>query len=228
MQDFVSGGYFLARRASTRPGLGSGLLPTNFVTLSDCLTTLVPSAWTLSWAQHEGWESKAQACGFDEERMQGLVSWCTEAFSRGEVRWPGVVRSFERARELKRDFFAEDDGFALLGIALSIGEACDFLAESIGLGENLGVVLGVEEGFPPEPGGEVLGYDVLGLDFGGGFHSYLCNGLERYFASTFGALPNPHGLFDSRDVATRCAAHAASSGAEPGVWRAWRVMLYVD
>ncbi len=90
-----------------------------------------------------------------------------------------------------------------------------------------GVLTALRRGAPLPSGGVILGFDVLGWDWGT-FHSYTCNGLEAEFDASLGIRPNAHGFFSRVEDARKCADHAnlETIGAEPALWLPWLTVAY--
>jgi hypothetical protein len=227
--DLVSGGYFVARRTRRTSHMNPALLPERILTASACLVGLVPDTWALGWT-HEGNEERRKAAvqfGLTDEALQGITTWATAAFDKGRMGFPNVLLKLEAALELRRMFLPEDA--VVFGIGLPQDLRASFMEYARvpdGMGVP-GVVRAVEADASPAANGQPLGYDVLGWDVGS-FHSYVCNGLESQFQSTFGVVPNAHGFYDSEEDARKCAAHANldKTGAEPGLWLPWFVHAY--
>jgi hypothetical protein len=71
-----------------------------------------------------------------------------------------------------------------------------------------GIYEAVGQGLSLEAGGEVLGYEVLGYEWGG-FHSWLCNGLEVDSYREFNIRPNRYGFISNLEEAIKSAEYAS-------------------
>ncbi|MEZ4224730.1 MAG: hypothetical protein R3B13_27510 [Polyangiaceae bacterium] len=229
--DHVSGGYFLARPARRSAHMTGGLLPEILVTASDCIVDLVPNTWSIEWTQETRTARQEEAVkfGLNPSELQSFTDWCTSALESGDLGWPCVFLSVEVALRVRHEFLARASSLVVFGIALPHDLVSTFVEETrlaAGQGEP-GVRAAVRGRNAPSPGGSLLGYDVLGWEYGG-FHSYVCNGLETEFARAFAIKPNRWGFFDRLDDARRCADHCnqETTGAEPALWMPWRVTLY--
>ncbi len=227
----ISGGYFLARPAKRSVHMNAGLLPETLFTATDCIVDLVPNTWSIEWTQdtQAARQEAAAKFGLKGSELESFTAWCTSALAGGELGWPDVFLSLDVALRVKREFLSRATSLAVIGIALPYDLVSTFLAETrveAGQGEP-GVVTAVRAGRAPSAEGQVLGYDVLGWDFGG-FHSYICNGLETEFADVFELKPNRWGFFDQLNDARRCADHCnlETTGAVPALWMPWRVAIY--
>jgi hypothetical protein len=77
----------------------------------------------------------------------------------------------------------------------------------------------------PEPGGMILGWEVLCYVYGA-FHSWLCNGLERDVAERLGIRPNSVGFIDNAEDALQASEYCSRDElrAATGFWAPWRVI----
>lgn len=211
--------------------MAAELLPPRLVSACDCLVDKAPGTWALAWATHTDAERTvaAAAFGLDAAATAEAIAWTTAAFEQGIVGWPDVFFALDDARAFARRFIPATVEVFVAGIALPDDLAATLLAT---VGPVPGASpSGVDEALRREeaavPEGEFLGFEVLGYEHGG-FHSFVCNGLERAFRDALGVVPNAHGLYEEEADARRCAAHAgcSSTGAEPGLWLPWRFTRY--
>lgn len=231
VRDYVSGGYFIARPAMRSAFMNADLLPEMIITATDCIVDLVPNTWSIEWSRETQAARREEAAkfGLEDVELAAFTAWCTSALESGDLAWPGVFLSVDVALRVKREFLSRAASLVVIGIALPRDLVSAFLDETrveAGQGEP-GSVAAVRGGKTPSDRGRPLGYDVLGWDFGG-FHSYVCNGLETEFADAFKIRPNRWGFFDLLDDARRCADHCnlETTGAEPALWMPWRVSIY--
>ena len=230
-QSFISGGYFLALPALRSGSMNAELLPDAILTASGCLANFAPDTWGIAWTG-DTIESRREAAarfGLDEQGLRALTDWSTEAMDSGSLGWPNVFFDVETAFHVRARFLPASVEPVVFGIALPADLRDAFLEETRpGPGEGTpGVVMALEANARQDERGSVLGFDVLGWDHGG-FHSYICNGLETEFERALGLTPNSHGFFATEQEARRCAEHAGveTTGAEPALWLPWRVVRY--
>ncbi|MBA3533295.1 MAG: hypothetical protein H0T73_15350 [Ardenticatenales bacterium] len=229
LDEYRVGGYFLVRVADREECMASELLPESFITVSPCLTDIFPESWTIS----EGL-SMEEANGFDLPRhsLSNVKHEIASHFQNRYLGWPNVCYSTTIARQLVERFLKHmgQQEMALIGVALHQAYLPEFLhVEAPGEGDSpQGVYDAIAYGMQMEAGGTVLGYDVLGLDDNGSFHSWLCNGLEDEIHEQFGIRPNGNGLLNSIEEAMQCALYASSDDvdAEPVLWQPWLIVSY--
>jgi hypothetical protein len=159
-----------------------------------------------------------------------VIAWTTERFERGFA-WSHAFLDRAAAQEF-RDLFLPED-FRLLRIGLPESLVPSLMTLAAPLPQQPGYAANGATAVyqallkrQPLPAGERLGFEVLGYDrYGGGFHSYRCNSLEKEFAN-LGARFNPTGLIDDEPAALRCAEFANSpevSTCADG-WHPWLIV----
>jgi hypothetical protein len=108
-------------------------------------------------------------------------------------------------------------------VILELGVAADAVADLVGaFGPGIdagGFVKRLRQRCPLDPVGVSLGWEVLGLEDGGAFHSWLCNGIERDAAATLGITPGVLGLLATKQDADAVVQLIDNGlGAEPVPW----------
>ena len=156
------------------------------------------------------------------------MDWVTGRLDTS-VGWPHVLLSLATARELCQKFIKERSRCVLLGIGLPNQYVEQFLAEekpAAGDGTP-GVYHAVNGRHALEPDGQVLGYEILGYEYGT-FHSWLCNQLEKAVHQQLQIRPNPHGFVGSLSEAERAVEYCSRDDvkAEPALWLPWLIVKY--
>jgi hypothetical protein len=231
IDDFAAGGYFLTKYTGRADCMSSDLLPPRIISASDCIVDIVPDAWAVEWAKYNAGQRKREAAkaGIPPDVLPQVIQWVTSRLDHSEIGWPVVFYSADVARHFARKFLPNDDEIVLIGVGLQRDLVNEFLEEekpSTGHGVP-GVYEALSRGESLEAGGEVLGFEVLGYEWGG-FHSWLCNGLEVDGYREFKIRPNSHGFIATLEEAAMFAEYASREevGAEPALWRPWLVVKY--
>lgn len=225
------GGYLLTSDVDRPAYVSADLLPPRLLSISDCICDFVPDLWAVEWAKVSAEDRAAEAAkhGIGASELLDLITWTTQHVNSGSLGWPCVFFSVGDARAFASRFLPIAPGRRLLGVSLHASYVERFLAEerpgpSAG---TPGIYKAVSDRAGLEGGSIDLGWEVLCYDHGG-FHSWLCNGLETEIANTLGIRPNDKGF-----IAAAEDAHAAASfcgrdevGAEPGFWAPWLVVEY--
>jgi hypothetical protein len=229
LQDYVCGGYFLARVA--RSYRKSAFLPNAIVTVSECLTQTLPNSWAIEWMQDDQKrrQESARRCGLDGDDIERFILWTTERVNRDEIGVNNVMFSKSTADDLLQSFAFDRTDWRLLALGLRKDRIESFLANlrpDQGP-RTFGVRDAVKHRKEPNPKGDLLGYDVLGMNGCGEFHSWFCNSLEERIATELGIRPGPDGLLATYAEAEACAEYAARPGAaEPVAWHPFAMINY--
>ena len=116
--------------------------------------------------------------------------------------------------------------YALFATALWTGHVDAYVSETA----TPGVSQTLTEGNPPAPGGTLLGWDVLGTEYGGLLdHSWLCGSIQDAVAEDLGIVPNDLGLLNTLAEAAavvRWIDDGDGMRGEPASWFPWQVLRY--
>jgi len=229
MGEYVSGGYFLTRLVQMTKWMASGLVPERVVTLSSCLTAVVPRGWYLNEPPEPRNLGTALKLGVPEDRLSGVYPWMAAHPPDPPDVWPYAFTTLERAREFAREFLTAATEARLIGAALHRSLVDRFLALAADEQGRTNVsehTEAVKLGRSPASGGRVLGFEVMG-DNVKEDHSLLCTGGEKDIATAFGIRLNAHGLIDTFADAVRAAEWSSGEGhAEPCDYLPWRLDEY--
>ena len=72
--------------------------------------------------------------------------------------------------------------------------------------------------FPNKNDGQFIGYDIIGLEWGGFIHSYLCNGLQKDIAEKFPLTVNDYSLIQNPYEQVKEFADYIQGKGEPVYW----------
>ena len=229
---FLIAGYRLVKPVE-RPQWMDGSLPDVILSASGCICDTVPDSWAYDWSGAK-WADRAKSAatlGVIGRELRGMAAWCADAFSRGLIVYPEVFKDIRWAREFARRFGVDRNCLCLIGLGFSEGLQPDLLHETREIerrkGANRELKGLVEERRGMEPGGEILGFEVLGLDLGT-FHSWLCNGLEKPVLKDLGIRTGRYGLIAEEGEAEQVAAYCNRDdvASEPVCWHPFLLVKY--
>jgi len=242
---FVAGGYLLGQPFEPPPDRPPEWVPADLVaptmwTLATCMAEILPAEWAfMTWLPtptRKQREDGAALWGIDAAVVDALVAWAHEQVREGRVLRHHVFVDVATAREFATRFLPHRSNFKLVGLGLRSEVATGFLLEVATHGDVSpgykgapnGVRDGVERGVPLEPGGTVIGYEVLDVALGQPRCSWHCNHVEHRVLERLGVRAKPDGFLASLDDAERVANFCRSErvGCGSGLWRAWRVAEY--
>jgi hypothetical protein len=219
----ISGGFYVTRTISRPPGLGDILLPAHLITLTSCLTEFLPDLWALDWTSCSTDERVAavKKLGLPEELLPTLLKSATDAFNRGDLGWPCVWQSASAARAALALLNGAPLEFVVLELGVPKDAAAMLLAElapRTGDAES-GFLKKLRSASSLESLSVPLGWEVLGVEDGGSFHSWLCNSIQDDASAKLNVKPGPLGLLAAEhDAAAVVELIESGLGAEPVPW----------
>jgi hypothetical protein len=227
----VAGGYILVVPLTVPEWLANPRLPSQLITAASDLTAIGPGEWALSWVNpHDSHPQERAAFGIDDASLPEVSEWVEEKMSTGEWGWPRIFTGLPTAREFLARFHPTGAP-TIVGLGMAAEFVDDLLADhpdEPGMG-TYGYVETLRRRQPLAPGGVELGYEILGEELGGDFHSWHCNHLEPVVHDELGIEVNEHGLIDNPEAARRAAEYIGRPEvpAEPVTWRPWLLVAYL-
>ncbi len=236
LSQYLSAGYFLTKRV-TRPTYASeALLPSNILSVSQCICSFIPDTWCFTWTgdDKEFRNAKAQAFHLTSDVLKSMTSWITKRLEK-EIGWPNVCYSIETTRTLAKEFLSHDPDILIIGLGLHqqyrdefccVAEPPDQRDDTAPIGKQ-GIHTSILKAQALESGGKPLGFEPLVFNQSLS-DSWLCNGLEVIIENQLGIIPNPMGLIDDFEGAAKCVELISSEkvSAEPGLWLPWLLVEY--
>ena len=226
-QRWIEAGYFVL--ADGKPSQSAaGILPARIVTVSNCIADIYPGYWALPWIEAPSDEQRqAHELPFDAATFADIRSWVARALEQGDLGWESVFFSLRAAREFQERFLRTLPESRIVGLSATEDVAAEFLLEEAPQEgrQGSGVWTMLERRRPLAGKTALLGYDVLGAEFGGDFHNFACNSLERDYREKLGVVFNAHGLIAEYPMARAACEYTNRDdvGAEPVGWYPFRI-----
>lgn len=200
MDPYYLGGYFLIKNKTF------GWSPdTNGIvqSCSSCINTQVFDYWCWSPSNDRLTENDKTDLGLDAGKIRAIQAWTVNKYKHGELRWGRVFSDLETVQVFNNLFFAYQDDLHIQAIYLSEQDTqsliTDFDHEEVNGGRfSIWHILRERIREVPDSDEELLGYDLIGMDIGGSFHSFHCHGISGIYeelAKQFGLTLNQYGLF---------------------------------
>jgi len=230
-QDYLSAGYVLTQSVRLLPEQVDPL-PPEILSLSSEVASCVPDTWALEWTAYSVAERRTAADRFAiaPTDLEAVIRWVTARFDAGEFGWPCVFYSLDLARTFIQTFLSHATDLALLGMGVQRDIAPAFVEANTpppGIGAWGYVdMLQRREALPP--GGEPLGFEVVGLGVGA-LYSWLSNGWERLACRELTVCPGRFGLVGTFEEGMKAATHRYPPDTEQEVatlWQPWLVVRY--
>ena len=223
LKEFVAGGYCLAKY-NERAEYTADFLPPKIISASECIVDIFPSVWSADSIEKPNQAKReARSYSVSVDNLPQVLEWA-EKHREIEIGWGNTFFSINKAREFANLFYDFVSELNVIGIGLKRELVVDYLNEE---DAGYGVYEHLKQEKSLERGGEILGFEVLGNDYGS-FHSWLCNGLEKDCKGKFGVIPNQNGFIATFEEAEKCAEYANRDevGAEPCLWLPWLILNY--
>ncbi|WP_456363492.1 hypothetical protein [Priestia aryabhattai] len=228
---FISGGYYIVTPEERVDYMDKNVIPQTILSLSECICDFHPEINVIWGGSTDKKNKYIQRLDISRNTYERLEKWIDEKFDAGAFAYPQVFTSVEVAREFADKFLSGISNVHIIGIGLPEAHLRDFYEYENLEGpkeEQNGVEKLITSGSMVEQKkSRFLGYEVLGYE-SGGFHSYLCNGLEKDFNQHFHFSLNNNGFIDSLEEANRYCKYSNQQeiGTEPVNWFPWAVFEY--
>jgi hypothetical protein len=221
---YYLGGYYLI---CPRPiGFGSQVSKLVY-TCSDCINDSLLDQWSYGWTtkKDRDIEEIKSAYTLTSEQIDSIRSWVDISFENGRIGWSNVFRELDAVQEYRQKFFENIPNLQILSLYFEEAEAEDIVKEfeprkedegAVGLYQNIRrKILEVESGSE-----SLVGYDIIGMEQGGGFHTFHCHDAAADLIDRFHLEINKYGLFTALENSKEVEAYMNDSenGFEPVPW----------
>ena len=170
-------------------------------TCSSCINFSIFDSWTQSWVKQSLDESEKQELNLSDEKIKEIKKWTESKFDN----LPNLFQNLQDAKEFKNLFLNNVPNLEIYSINFS--EIDTYLlinefAEEVGT-ENYNCNNGdfvlrknlLNKIFENE-NEKFIGFDLIGVECDGSFHSFLCGDTSEILNEKFGLTLNEFGLFD--------------------------------
>ncbi|OTG77994.1 hypothetical protein B9T33_14475 [Acinetobacter sp. ANC 5054] len=203
-------------------------------TCSSCINDHLISDWSYSCVKNAHFKIEDVQSQFNLSNLQlsNLRKWADQHSLQDQVGWNSLFYDIETALEYKHKFFEHCQNVHLLSMYIDEEYRQDILEiykpafpniGEVGLYACLKKVI-VE---PEDTNELLLGYDYIGIEPGGDFHSFHCHHLADSLCEKFNLELNYNNLFDdsSRQSEIEDFLNDESSGLEAVPWGIAKVKL---
>lgn len=220
---FYFGGYYLIKPRKVDFG---SIKNKKLFTCSTCINNTLIDTWAISWAGSIEHQIKELREDFEisEERQNEIQNWVDKKFEEKRIGWKQVFSDLETIKEYSDNFFSHIKEKEILQILFPESEREDFLTEFAPTKKELGT-LGIYDNLikkisEDQSDGEFIGYDLIGVELGGNFHSFHCHDLANELTSKFGIELNNFGLIKAIENPKEIVDYMndEENGCEPVPW----------
>lgn len=175
-------------------------------TASSCINNGVLDNWSYSWTSDNDNEIDAIKALFkiDNESIASIREWVDNAFNNELIGWQNIFRDLATLKEYIT-FFPNKESFIVLSLYFSEINADELILEfSPKSSQNgrIGMELFLSEKRIEQELDEEkdIGFDLIGIEISGDFHSFYCHNVTSELLSKFHFLHiNKYGLFNKLD-----------------------------
>ncbi|RYE56776.1 MAG: hypothetical protein EOP48_07255 [Sphingobacteriales bacterium] len=231
---FFFGGYYLLRLKPLLFGTEKGIL---VYSSSECINDNLVGSWSYAWLNDsdEQAEEAKENLQLTDELIESIRDWVAVKQVENKLAWPNIFSDIDSMFEYRRRFFSHIENVATVGLYFDEESTEQILKQfkptsnqiaEIGLRSLLSQKL---EEFEKE-NEDLIGYDFIGVDIAGSFHTFYCHDKARELEKKFGLSLNSYGLFDSSDNVPGVLEYinTTTNGFEPDPWFAAKTKLVIE
>lgn len=219
---YYLGGYYLTRLKPKTYGDTKGSI---IYTCSECVNDHILDIWSYSWTtnNNEKIEEIKKEYQFTDEQINEIRTWVDKKFIEDKIGFLNVFINLETALEYKNKFFTNFNDTKILALYFETNEREDILEEFKPVSEKngeIGLSLTLLKEFEEQDNEQLLGYDYIGIENGGSFHTFHCHDIGKELSDKFGLTLNEFGLFDSDKNSKQVLDYLndEENGCEPVPW----------
>lgn len=175
------------------------------LTGSRCLNESYFDAWSLSWTEDgmKNLSEPKEEFNISESKIKEIQKWSDPKFNDKRLGWINTFNDIETLKEYKTRFFDSVTDFEIIGIYFSENSIQGFIDEfepQLDKTGEIGILDCLKqktiEEFEDE---EFIGYDLIGMEFSGDYHSFHCYDNADDMINKFGLRLNERGLINEFD-----------------------------
>jgi len=158
-------------------------------------------AWSLSWTEDGKSDLSDLESTFNITKFQikEIQEWSDVKFNEKHLGWVGTFNDIDTIREYKNKFFEMETDFEVIGIYFPESSIQDFINEFTPKtkGAEIGILNTINTFTSElEDVEEFVGYDLIGVEFSGDYHSFHCYAGSDGLVQKFGLTLNGYGLIN--------------------------------
>ncbi|HVU96893.1 MAG TPA: hypothetical protein VHE34_16805 [Puia sp.] len=197
---FYHAGYYLIK---IRPVVGGSQISKRLFTCSTCINDGLLDSWSYSWTtkNNDGIDEIKEELQLDDENIQSIRAWVDRAFEERGIGWSNLFYDLETVQQYSRTFFPNVSDKHIFSVYFSEPETADLLSEFApekeGLG-SIGLYNSLKKKVPEVvlSGETFVGFDIIGIEYGGDFHTFYCHDISKELVERFNLKINAYGLFE--------------------------------
>ena len=203
MERYYNAGYYLIKKQPIDFGDDKEKIVS---TCSGCINATAFDTWAWSWSTQL--DKKVQSfLELTDNTIQLIQEWTDKKFDNGEIGFGNVFPDLKMALEFKDLFYKDRQDIEIFAVDFSETDTNN-LIEDFAPGENEGFNFnnghfGLRENLlkknheTADSISHILGFDFIGVECDGSFHSFYCHNITKELIDKFGLVINENGLFES-------------------------------
>ncbi len=203
MERYYNAGYYLIKKHPIDFGNDKEKIVS---TCSGCINTTAFDLWALSWTNPKLDKDEKTKLGLNDNIIKQIQEWTDERHNNGKIGFGNVFPDIEMTLEFKDLFYKNRKDIEIFSVEFSEAETTN-LIEDFESGENgefnyNNGQFGLRENLlkkkteTDDSLSEFLGFDFIGVECDGSFHSFYCHDMTKELIDKFGLKINEHGLFE--------------------------------
>jgi hypothetical protein len=224
MERHYNGGHYLIKSKPIDFGVDKDKVVGN---CSRCINFSVFDNWCLSWMSDKLDEREKIELELTDKKIEEIQKWTDSRFDYGSNVFPDL----KAAIEFKNLFFKSRNDILIYSLYFPETDT-NFLIDEFAEGKNTNefnynngnfglrnnLIKRTEE--IDDINEELLGYDFIGVECDGSFHSFHCHDITKTLIDKFSLTLNANGLFDKpeRPIEIRKYLNDPKTGLEPVPW----------
>jgi len=175
------------------------------LTGSRCINESYFDAWSLSWTEDgvKNLSELKEEFNISESKIKEIQKWSDQNFNNKHLGWINTFSDIKTLKEYKTKFFNSVTNFEIIGIYFPENSIQDFKDEFEPQTDETGEIgildclkQKITERLEDE---EFIGYDLIGMEFSGDYHSFHCYDNADDMINKFGLRLNERGLINEFD-----------------------------
>ncbi|TFF36888.1 hypothetical protein [Mucilaginibacter psychrotolerans] len=201
--NYYLGGYYLLDLKAANFGSFNGQY---IHTASTCINDSMLDGWSYSWA---GGNNKADITkimstyNISAETISELQVWVDKNLEAGKIGWPNLFSDRETLETYQNKFFFGHDDLKIVPVyfnEIETVELIDNFTPQNGI-SGIGLYTNLLNRIPEnsEQDEELIGYDLIGIEWSGDYHTFHCHDLLKVLDEQFNVKVNKFGLLEPLD-----------------------------
>ncbi|MCC5946359.1 MAG: hypothetical protein JJT94_15615 [Bernardetiaceae bacterium] len=219
---YYLGGYYLTKLKPKNYGDSKG----DFIhTCSECINDHILDIWSYSWTtdNNKQIDEIKKNYHFTDQQIDEIRNWVDNKFNDNKIGFLNVFTDLQTAIEYKDRFFSQLDDIKIFALYFDAKERADILEEFKPQSEKMGDIglrLILLKEIEENENEVFIGFDYIGIEIGGIFHTFHCHDIGKELSDKFGLTLNNFGLFDSNVNSKQVLDYLndEENGCEPVPW----------